>query len=76
MKNSVNTSTEHSGEFLYYELSYSTAEIEGTLFQGEFSPEHYCFEIAEPEGEYRLIGDEIMRLDRQNLPPDAVIFEE
>lgn len=60
-------------EYIVYEMSFSTADIESMLFYGDTSPEPDFSEIGLREGEYRLIGDELMRVDGQNLPPDAIV---
>jgi hypothetical protein len=58
-----------SGNIIDYQLSFSTADIQNQVFEGDASPIYFAPELPGPEGEYRLIGDEIMRLDRENLPP-------
>ena len=63
-------------KYISYELFFSTFDIENILFNEEYSPEPYPFEVVELTGEYRLIGDELMRLDKKNLPPDSVPIEE
>jgi len=76
MKIFTNTNSGSPDDYVSYEISFSTAEIESILFHGEFSSELHSPEIAEPENDYRLIGDELMRVDRKNLPPNAVTVEE
>lgn len=59
-------------DFVSFERSFSTAEIQDQLFYSESSP---CLSPIgterKAEGEFRLIGDELMQVDRVNLPPGA-----
>jgi len=63
-------------EYISYVHSFPTNEIEDMLFQGDYSPELCVFDIIEPIGEYRFIGDELMKVDKENFPPNAIIFKE
>ena len=60
-----------------YEQSFSTAQIEQIIFYGQTSPDiqaapgYYAAEEPKTEGELMLIGDELMKLDRQNFPPEC-----
>jgi len=76
MKIFTNTNSGFPDDYVSYEISFSTAEMESMLFYGDFSPGPYSPEIAEPENDYRLIGDELMHVDRKNLPPNGVTIEE
>lgn len=60
-----------------FERSFSTAEIQDQLFYSESSP--YLFPTGterKTEGEFKLIGDELMQVDRVNLPPGATPLKE
>jgi len=58
---------EQHKDYIYYIHIYSTAEIEDNLFYGEFSQRRV--ETPELEGEYRIIGNELMQIARENSPP-------
>lgn len=66
-----NNRSDFSNDFVQYECSFSTAEIESSLFHQEVSPDLCAMPENEIEGEFRLIGDELMKFDRQNFPPGA-----
>ena len=70
----MNTYPDQNEGFVYYTHSYSTAEIEDCIFYGESSQMFIPVETAEPEGEHRIIGDELMRVDRVNVPPDKSVL--
>lgn len=69
----TNISTQFIDEYIVYEMSFSTADIEAMLFYEDSLHEPGFSEIVIPEGEYRLIGDELMRVDKKNLTPDSII---
>jgi hypothetical protein len=49
---------------------YTTLDIERMYFFGEYSKEYpTCDPIKLEKGEYRLIGNELFRVDRFNCPP-------
>lgn len=68
-------STGGTQNFTDYQLSFSTAEIQKFVFEGEHSAKYYSPGELELEGEYKLVGDELMHLDRQNLPPNAAFLK-
>lgn len=71
MKNFSNANSDYSEDFISYIFSLSTAEIEDTIFQGDLSPESTYFETEETKKEYKLIADELMQINMQNIPPDS-----
>lgn len=76
MKVFSNTNYASFDKFVSYELSFSTADIETMLFYDDSSPEPAHFEADKPIVEYKIIGDELMRVDRNNFPPGTVIQPE
>ena len=71
MKKWILADSEYRQEYqgiVQFEQSFSTAQIEQMIFQGEISPAYFSAEEPSSGGEFMLIGDELMKLDRQNLP--------
>jgi hypothetical protein len=77
MKTYSNTILVDKTDVVSYQISFSTAEIQDQLFYSEYSPSFSAIE-QEPETQqqFKLIGDELMELDMNNLPPSASLLEE
>lgn len=62
------TSSGNDTNSIYNVFTLSTAEVEATIFQGDLSPDLSKLYEEESESEYVLIGDEIMRIRKSDIP--------
>ncbi len=72
MRQIINITGQNFDEYIDERITFSTGEIENMIFGDEYSPELPLVEIVENVGEFRLIGDELMKVDKDNIPPNSV----
>jgi hypothetical protein len=77
MRNYNSSIDSFENDLVYGVFSLTTIEMQNLTFFGETSPEFGAAKDEKQEKfDYRLIGDELMIVDRENLPPGAVCMPE
>jgi hypothetical protein len=69
MQTHTNTLFTTHTDIISYEDHFSTAQIEEQIFYSELSPSLSPSQEEMLQGQFKLIGDELMRIDKENLPP-------